>query len=81
MRPTKILHTCVQNLKILKAKIELSVTSQHLTSCERDNSYTMFALTFDRYRKAFLMSHSLQTVNLFCTLFFCLFRPDRSSRL
>lgn len=33
------------------------------------------------YSKAFLMSHSLQTVNLFCTLFFCLFRPDRSSRL
>ena len=43
MRLTKILHTRVQNLKILKAQIKLSITAQQLTSCERGNFYTLFA--------------------------------------
>ena len=59
------------------------VHHEHIHAHTADNRTDMTANGFSPcfYFKAFLMSHSLQTVNLFCTLFFCLFRPDRSSRL
>ena len=59
------------------------VHHEHIHAHAADNRTDMTANGFSPcfYSKAFLMSHSLQTVNLFCTLFFCLFRPDRSSRL
>lgn len=59
------------------------VHHEHIHAHEADNRADMTANGFSPcfYSKAFLMSHSLQTVNLSCTLFFCLFRPDRSSRL
>ena len=59
------------------------VHHEHIHAHTADNRTDMTTNGFSPcfYSKAFLMSHSSQTVNLFCTLFFCLFRPDKSSRL